>query len=402
MSVFALELQDRHFIVGVTGGIAAYKTAELVRLLIKNGATVDVVMTEAATHFVGAATFQALTGRPVWQDLWDTRIPNGMAHIDLSRQADAILIAPASADTLARLAHGHANDLLSTLCLARTCPLIVAPAMNKQMWENPATQRNLAQLVADGVHLFAPNVGLQACGEEGAGRMQEPAELYEALLAFVQPKILQNQKILMTAGPTFELLDPVRGLTNRSSGKMGFALARAAAQAGAQVTLIAGPVSLSTPYQVKRIDVQSALEMHQAALAHISGQDIFIGVAAVADFRPAESEIHKIKKNSANLSIRLTPNPDILAAIAALPNPPYCVGFAAETQNLAAYAQGKRQQKRLGMVVGNLVQEALNLDHSKASIFDAEGEHPLKAGTKAKVAWQIIQHLAQQVKSKAI
>ena len=280
------ELSGKTIVLGVTGGVAAYKAAELARLLVKAGAEVDVVLTEAGAHFVGAATFQALTGRPVWSDLWDPRQQRGMGHIDLTRGADAILIAPASADFLAKIVQGRADDLLSTLCLARECPLLAAPAMNRQMWENPATRRNVAQLAADGIQLLGPACGEQACGEVGPGRMLEAAELFDELVAFFQPKRLAGRRVLLTAGPTFEPLDPVRGITNASSGKMGFALARACAEAGAAVTLVAGPVSLPTPGGVTRIDVQSANDMRMAVLKQVGATDIFIGVATFARRRP--------------------------------------------------------------------------------------------------------------------
>ena len=388
------ELSAKRIVLGVTGGVAAYKAAELVRLLVKAGVRVDVVMTEAATRFVGTATFQALSGRPVWDDLWDRRVDNGMAHIDLSRGADAILIAPATADFLAKLAQGRADDLLSTLCLARECPLLAAPAMNRQMWEQPATRRNAAQLAADGVLLLGPDSGAQACGETGEGRMLEAADLFDELAAFFQPQRLAGRRVLLTAGPTFEPLDPVRGLTNSSSGKMGFALARACAEAGAEVTLVAGPVSLSTPRHVTRVDVHSALDMRAAVLEQVAGQDVFIAVAAVADYRPAKVSTDKIKKSGADLTLNLVANPDILAEVAALPQPPFCVGFAAENRKLAEYAEGKRIAKRLPLVVGNLVQDGLGGDTNRVSLFDAAGEHPLPPGDKLTVARAIVAHLA--------
>lgn len=391
------ELSGKSILLGVTGGVAAYKTAELARLLVKAGARVDVVLTEAAQHFVGAATFQALTGHPVWTDLWDGRQTNGMAHINLSRTADVLLIAPASADFLAKLAQGRADDLLTTLCLARDCPLLVAPAMNRQMWENPATQRNIAQLKADAVSLLGPAHGAQACGEVGPGRMLEAAEIFDDVSAFFQPKVLAGKRVLLTAGPTFEALDPVRGLTNSSSGKMGFALARACVEAGAQVTLIAGPVSLATPRGVERIDVQSAAEMRLAVLQHVGTQQVFIAVAAVADYRPAQAAEHKIKKSAvgATLNIALTANPDILAEVAALPAAPFCVGFAAESQNLAGYAESKRVGKKLQLVVANLVQQALGSDHNSVVLFDAAGQHPLPPAPKTTVARGIVAHLSK-------
>ena len=390
------ELTGKTILLGVTGGVAAYKAAELARLLVKAGAHVDVVLTEAGSHFVGAATFQALTGRPVWSDLWDTRQQRGMGHIDLTRGADAILLAPASADFLAKVVQGRADDLLSTLCLARECPLLAAPAMNRQMWENPATRRNIAQLATDGVKLLGPACGEQACGEFGLGRMLEPVELFDELVAFFQPKVFAGRRVLLTAGPTFEPLDPVRGLTNSSSGKMGFALARACAEAGAAVTLVAGPVSQPTPRGVERIDVQSALEMRMAVLKAVGDTDIFIGVAAVADYRPVQAADQKIKKSAtgATLTVELTANPDILAEVAALPAGPFCVGFAAESQNLAAYAEGKRLAKKLPLVVGNLVQDGLGGDSNTVILFDGAGQHALTPASKAEVARGIVAHIA--------
>ena len=388
------ELKGRKLVLGVTGGVAAYKAAELVRLLGKAGADVHVVLTEGGARFVTAVTFQALSGNPVWTDLWDPRMGNNMAHIDLTRDADAILIAPATADVMAKLVHGLADDLLTTLCLARDCPLLVAPAMNRQMWEHPATRRNAAQLAADGVTLFGPAAGEQACGEVGLGRMLEPEELCEAVIGFFQPKLLAGRRVVMTAGPTFEPIDPVRGITNSSSGKMAYGLARACVQAGAEVVLVSGPVALPVPMGAHRVSVRSALEMREAVLAALPGSDVFIGVAAVADYRPAASAEHKIKKSGAELAITLTPNPDILAEVAALPNPPFCVGFAAESRNLDEYAEGKRKAKKLPMVVGNLVQDGLGGDDNQVVLFDEAGRHPLPKAPKPEVARSIVAHLA--------
>ncbi|MCX7150572.1 MAG: bifunctional phosphopantothenoylcysteine decarboxylase/phosphopantothenate--cysteine ligase CoaBC [Rhodocyclales bacterium] len=388
------EFQGKRVVLGVTGGVAAYKVAELVRLLVKAGAEVDVVMTAAGAQFVGAATFQALTGRRVWQALWDERMDSGMAHIELTRGAAAVLVAPATADFLAKLAQGFADDLLSTLCLARDCPLLVAPAMNRQMWENPAAQRNVAQLRADGVSILGPAHGEQACGEVGDGRMLEAAELLDDLHAFLQAKPLAGKRVLLTAGPTFEALDPIRGLTNSSSGKMGFALARACAEAGAEVTLVAGPVSLATPRGVHRVDVQSALQMRQAVMAALPGQDVFIGVAAVADYRPQQTAEHKIKKGVGSLTLELEANPDILAEVAALPDAPFCVGFAAESRALATYAEGKRVAKKLALVVGNLVRDGLGGDTNAVTLFDAAGAHVLPPADKSEVARGIVAHIA--------
>ncbi|MDD5297835.1 MAG: bifunctional phosphopantothenoylcysteine decarboxylase/phosphopantothenate--cysteine ligase CoaBC [Rhodocyclaceae bacterium] len=399
------ELAGKHIVLGVTGGIAAYKAAELLRLLKKAGAVVDVVLTQGGAHFVTAVTFQALSGRPVWSDLWDARMADNMAHIDLSRQADAILVAPASADFLAKLAQGRADDLLTTLCLARPrkavdgreCPLLVAPAMNRQMWEHPATRRNVALLAQDGTVLLGPACGEQACGEVGEGRMLEPEELLEDLLAYFQPRILAGRKLVLTAGPTFEAIDPVRGITNSSSGKMGYALARAAAQAGAEVVLVSGPVSLPAPRGVRRVDVTSALEMRAAVFAEMMDAVIFISVAAVADYRPAAASEHKIKKQGGDITLTLTPNPDILAEVASLPNGPFCVGFAAESRNLAEYAEGKRRAKRLPLVVGNLVQDGLGGDSNVVTLFDEVGSHPLPPGPKQEVARAIVAHIARMM-----
>ncbi|HNC80461.1 MAG TPA: bifunctional phosphopantothenoylcysteine decarboxylase/phosphopantothenate--cysteine ligase CoaBC [Rhodocyclaceae bacterium] len=388
------ELSGRKIVLGVTGGVAAYKAAELVRLLGKAGADVHVVLTEGGARFVTAVTFQALSGRPVWTDLWDPRMANNMAHIDLSRDADAILIAPATADVMARLAQGRADDLLTTLCLARDCPLLVAPAMNRQMWEHPATRRNAVQLAADGVTLFGPAAGEQACGEVGLGRMLEPEDLCEALIGFFQPKLLAGRRVVMTAGPTFEAIDPVRGITNSSSGKMAYALARACAQAGADVALVSGPVALPVPAGVARISVRSALQMRDAVFAALPGADVFIGVAAVADYRPDTSAEHKIKKSGAALQISLTPNPDILAEVAARADAPFCVGFAAESRNLDEYAEGKRRAKKLPLVVGNLVQDGLGSDDNQVVLYDEAGRHPLERAPKPEVARAIVAHLA--------
>lgn len=389
------EFQGKRVVLGVTGGVAAYKAAELVRLLVKAGADVDVVLTAAGAQFVGAATFQALSGRRVWQALWDERMDNGMAHIDLTRGAAALLVAPATADFLAKLAYGFADDLLSTLCLARDCPLLVAPAMNRQMWENPATRRNVAQLGADGVSVLGPAHGEQACGEVGDGRMLEAVELFDDLYASLQVKSLAGKRVLLTAGPTFEALDPVRGLTNSSSGKMGFALARACAEAGATVTLVAGPVALATPRGVHRVDVQSALQMREAVMQALPGQDVFVGVAAVADYRPRRAVEHKIKKGSGSLTLDLEANPDILAEVAGLPDAPFCVGFAAESRNLEAYAEGKRVAKKLALVVGNLIQDGLGGDSNAVTLFDAAGAHMLPSADKFAVARSIVTHIAR-------
>lgn len=388
-------LAGKTIVLGVSGGIAAYKAAELTRLLIKACACVHVVMTENGARFVTPTTFQALSGNPVWSDAWDDRRANNMSHIDLTRTADALLIAPATANIMAKLANGLADDLLSTLSLARDCPLLLAPAMNKQMWSNPATQRNVAQLQADGVTLIGPDAGAQACGEVGEGRMSEPEAIVEALIDFFQPKPLTGKTVLMTAGPTYEPIDPVRGITNISSGKMGYALARALAMAGARVQLVSGPVALPTPYGVERIDVQTAREMHLAVMQRALQSDVFIGVAAVADYRPLEVASDKIKKTGETLSVELTRNPDILADVASLPAAPFCVGFAAESQNMEAYARGKLTAKRLQMVVGNLVQDGMGGDSNRVVLFDAAGAHPLPRASKTDVAAGIVAHLAK-------
>lgn len=391
------ELSGKRIVVGVSGGVAAYKAAELVRLLVKAGAAADVALTAAGSRFVGAATFQALSGRPVWTDLWDARADNGMAHIDLTRGAAACVVAPATADFIAKLAHGLADDLLTTLCLARDCPLLVAPAMNRRMWQNAATQRNIAQLGADGIAVLGPAEGAQACGEEGLGRMLEAAEIFEDIVAALQPKLLSGRRVLLTAGPTFEPLDPVRGLTNSSSGRMGFALARAFRDAGAAVTLVAGPTELPTPRGVARIDAVSAIDMRAAVLRALPGQHVFVGVAAVADYRPAASAEHKIKKTAAPLTLQLEANPDILAEVAARPDAPLCVGFAAESRDLAMNAEGKRQSKKLALVVGNLVQDGLGGETNAVTLFDAKGAHPLPPGDKLTLARDIVAHIARLI-----
>lgn len=390
-------IAGRKLVVAVTGGVAAYKAAELVRLLGKAGADVHVVLTDAGARFVTAVTFQALSGNTVWSDLWDPRMPNNMAHIDLTRGAAAILIAPASADVLAKIVHGMADDLLTTMCLARDCPLLVAPAMNRQMWENPATARNLARLREDGVHVLGPDTGEQACGEVGMGRMLEPEVLVEAVTAFFSDKLLGGRKVVMTAGPTFEAIDPVRGITNTSSGKMGYALAQACARAGAEVVLVSGPTALQAPYGVRRVDVRSALEMRAAVMDNLDDADVFIGVAAVADYRPAQPAEHKIKKSGDGLVLELTPNPDILAEVAARASPPFCVGFAAESRDLDTYAQGKLRAKRLQLVVGNLVQDGLGGDLNTVVLYDAEGRTPLQRASKDEVALGIVARLAARL-----
>ncbi len=392
------DLHDKRIVLGLSGGIACYKVAELVRRMIELGATVDVVMTEAATHFITATTMQALSGRPVFVDAWDARLPNHMPHIDLTRGADAVLIAPASADFLSKLVNGRADDLLSTLCLARACPLLVAPAMNREMWAAAPTQRNVQQLIADGVTVLGPGVGPQACGETGDGRMLEPAQLLAEMIGFFQPKSLLGKRVLITAGPTVEPIDPVRVISNRSSGKTGYALARAAWEAGAQVVLVSGPTALPTPYGVTRCSVESAQQMYDAVMAQVPGSDIFIAVAAVADWRVANVATDKIKKNSNQTpDLSFVPNPDILAAVAALKDGPWCVGFAAETQRMSEFAQEKRLRKGIPMLVGNLAQHVMDAEDTTVSVFDAEGEHALPKGSKQAVARDIIRAIVARL-----
>ncbi len=395
-------LLGRHIVLGLSGGIACYKAAELARELVKAGATVQVVMTDAACAFITPMTMQALSGRPVALSQWDAREPNNMAHINLSRLADAILVAPASADFLAQIAQGRAGELLSLLCIARplaTCPLLLAPAMNREMWSHPATQRNLAQVVADGAQVLGPGTGDQACGEVGDGRMLEAAELCDELIAFFQPKLLAGKKLLITAGPTFEAIDPVRGITNLSSGKMGFAIARAAQEAGADVTLVAGPVHLATPRHVRRIDVQSAQQMLDAVLPLAASQQVFVATAAVADWRPASLSDHKIKKNSSRSvpGFDLVENPDILAAVARLAAPPFCVGFAAESHDLARHARDKLVRKNLPLVVGNLGPATFGRDDNTLLLVDADGERALPTADKLSLARALVREIADRL-----
>jgi phosphopantothenoylcysteine decarboxylase/phosphopantothenate--cysteine ligase len=378
----------------VTGGVAAYKAAELVRRLAERGFDVQVVMTQAACGFITPATLQALSGNPVYTDMWDSRIPDNMAHIELSRGKDLIVVAPATADFMAKLALGLADDLLSTLCLARDCALAVAPAMNRQMWDHAATQRNVARLTDDGIAVLGPASGGQACGEVGMGRMLEAVEIADAVTALLAPKSLAGVRMLITAGPTFEAVDAVRGLTNRSSGKMGYALARAAIDAGAQVTLVSGPTSLTAPSQAERVDVVSADDMLEAVNARVGAADIFVGVAAVADYRPARASEQKIKKTDAAMTLELVPTTDILAHVAGLPNPPFCVGFAAETEKLAEYAEAKRKRKKLPLLAANLAQHAIGADDNEITLFDDEGAHPLERAPKHVVARRLVAHIA--------
>jgi phosphopantothenoylcysteine decarboxylase/phosphopantothenate--cysteine ligase len=397
-------LAGRHLVLGLSGGIACYKAADLCRELVKAGATVQVVMTEAATQFITPVTMQALSNRPVFVGQWDDRAPNNMAHINLAREADALLVAPASADFIAQLAQGRAGELLPLLALARPaerCPLLLAPAMNREMWAHPATQRNVAQVRADGATVLGPGAGDQACGEVGDGRMLEPAELRDALIAFFQPKLLAGQRVLVTAGPTFEAIDPVRGITNLSSGKMGFAIARAAAEAGAQVTLVAGPVHLPTPAGVRRIDVTSAQQMFDAVLPAAPAHDVFVATAAVADWRPAQFNDHKIKKQSGEKqapTFELTENPDILAAVARLPlaQRPWCVGFAAESQHLAQHAREKLHRKGVPLVVGNLGPATFGRDDNRLLLVDAQGDRELPQADKLSLARALVREIAER------
>ncbi len=390
----------KSIVLGVTGGIAAYKAAELVRLFVKNNIDVQVVMTQAACQFISTVTMQALSGKPVFTDMWDASIPNGMPHIELSRAADAIVIAPASADFIAKLVHGRSDDLLSTLCLARDCDLLVAPAMNKQMWENPATQRNIAQLVSDGIHILGPDSGEQACGEIGLGRMLEAEDLHYLINAYFQPKRLRGKKIMITAGATLEMIDPVRAITNLSSGKMGYAIAQAAFEMGAEVTLISGATALTPPTGVRNIAATSAGAMYQSVMQNIANQDIFIGVAAVADYSPANSQSQKIKKSEQSLTLELKLNKDILAEVASLPSPPFCIGFAAETENLLEFAEAKRQKKKLPLIVANLTSDAMGSDNNKVILLDNNGNYPLEPATKIEVARSILKHVADLLQVK--
>jgi len=394
-------IQGKRILLGLTGGIAAYKSAELTRLMIKAGADVRVAMSEAAIRFISPTTLQALSGQPVWTDLWDARVPDGMGHIELSRDRDLIVVAPASADFIAKVAHGLANDLLSALCLARRCPLMIAPAMNVEMWENPATQRNVIALRDDGVALAGPEAGDQACGETGMGRMLDPGAIVECIEAFLQPKVLAGRRVLVTAGPTQEPIDPVRMITNASSGKMGFAVARAARDAGAQVTLVAGPVALATPAGIERVDVRTAAEMFDAVKAAVAACDVFVSVAAVADYRVASESAHKIKKGERKgLTLELQENPDILAWVASRPKPPFCVGFAAESEALARNAKEKRAKKGIPLLAANLVQEGLGGDSSVITLFDDRGEHALGRGTKNELAGKLVAHIASMLAHK--
>ncbi|MDO9092898.1 MAG: bifunctional phosphopantothenoylcysteine decarboxylase/phosphopantothenate--cysteine ligase CoaBC [Rubrivivax sp.] len=399
-------LKDKHLVVGLSGGVACYKSAELVRELTRAGATVQVVMTEAATQFITPVTMQALSGRTVALSQWDSSQPNNMAHINLSRDADAIVVAPASADFIAKLAQGRADELLSLLCLARpslTCPLLVAPAMNREMWAHPATQRNVAQVRADGATVLGPAAGDQACGEVGDGRMLEATELCDELIAFFQPKRLAGRTVLVTAGPTFEAIDPVRGITNHSSGKMGFAIARAAAEAGAKVTLVAGPVHLPTPRGVQRIDVQSAQQMLDVVLPLAGLHEVFVATAAVADWRPASITEHKIKKDGSGRppALALVENPDILATVARLPEDqrPWCVGFAAESHDVVQHARAKLLRKGVPLIVGNIGPATFGRDDNTLVLVDAAGEQELPPGDKLDLARLLVAEIERRMSS---
>ena len=390
-------------ILGIAGGIAAYKAAELLRLLIKANYDVQVVMTESACQFITPVTMQALSGKRVFTGMWDLQIANAMPHIELSRNADAIVIAPATAEFIAKLLHGRADDLLSTLCLARgsetkPCPLLVAPAMNKQMWENPATQRNFAQLISDNISVLGPGNGDQACGEIGLGRMLEPEELLLGINAFFTPKLLTGKRILITAGATLEMIDPVRTITNLSSGKMGYALAQAAADMGAVVTLVSGASSLPAPKNVTFIRATSAEQMYQAVMRNVSNQQVFISVAAVADYTPAKQSAQKIKKSERLLTIELTPTKDILKEVASLPNAPFCVGFAAESEKLIENAIAKRLAKKLPLIVANNVKTAINSNENSVTLIDDNGVHVLATANKIVVAQGILKHIATLLK----
>jgi phosphopantothenoylcysteine decarboxylase/phosphopantothenate--cysteine ligase len=398
-----MDLTGKKIVLGLTGGVACYKAAELTRALVKAGANVQVVMTEGATHFITAVTMQALSGNTVYSDQWDPRIANNMPHIDLTRDADAILIVPCSADFMSKLAHGACDDLLSTLCLARPAglPLLIAPAMNVEMWQNVATQRNAAQLRADGIRLLGPDAGAQACGEIGMGRMLEAEQILQHTIALFTPKLLAGKHVLLTAGPTFEAIDPVRGITNLSSGKMGYALARAALYAGAEVTLVSGPTALTAPDGVLCIPVQTAREMHQAVMSRIAGQQIFIAVAAVADWHVVNVSTQKLKKsdvqNGAAPALEFALNEDILASVAALPSPPFCVGFAAESENLLVYGEAKRRKKNVPLLVGNIAQAAFGQDQNTLTLFDQHGHTELPRADKQALAERLIAEIARRL-----
>ena len=393
------DIAGKKILLGVTGGIAAYKAAELVRLLKKSNVDVNVVLTDSAKEFISPVTLQALSGNRVHTSMWDQSIPNGMPHIELSRQCDFILIAPATADFISKVANGQADDLLSTLCLARDCPLIIAPAMNKQMWENPSTQRNIATLIADGIKLIGPDAGEQACGELGSGRMSEPESIFNEIVSWLQPQLLTGKNVVVTAGPTYEAIDAVRGITNASSGKMGYAVAQAAVEAGANVTLISGKTALAAPAKASLVSVVSAQDMYEAVMSQLDQMDIFISVAAVADYRVKNRSEHKIKKSNDKLNIEFIENPDILKSVASRKKPPFCVGFAAESQNVEDYAKKKRIEKAIPLIAANVVTEALDSDQNSLLLIDEHGTHRLPTSSKIDQARSLIKHISELMKT---
>lgn len=396
-------LANKRILLGVTGGIAAYKSADLVRRLREAGAAVRVVMTDAAAEFITELTMQAVSGNPVHRKLLDVEAEMGMSHIELARWAEAVLVAPASADFLARLAQGRGDDLLTTVCLASGAPLAVAPAMNQQMWRNAATEANVATLRARHVRVFGPAEGSQACGDVGPGRMLEPNELVELTAGLFDTGAFDGLRVLITAGPTWEALDPVRGLTNKSSGKMGYAVAAAAVEAGARVTLVSGPVNLVPPERVTFVPVVSAQEMHDAVHEHVRAADIFIGVAAVADYRPATVANDKIKKTAERLTVELVRNPDILASVATLPNAPFTVGFAAETGNLETAARDKLAAKKVDLICANLVagsEGGFGADENRLWLVDRDGVTELPLAAKTRLARDLISHIATRFHAK--
>jgi phosphopantothenoylcysteine decarboxylase/phosphopantothenate--cysteine ligase len=388
------DVSGKKILLGITGGIAAYKAAELTRLFVKAGADVRVVMTESACRFITPTTLQALSGKSVFTDMWDPRVPDSMGHIELSRDRDAIVVAPATTDFLAKVANGFGDDLLSTLCLARRCPLLLAPAMNVEMWQNAATQRNVERLRTDGVAILGPTEGDHADREGGMGRMLEAEEIFAAVAAALGRGALAKKKVIVTAGPTYEPIDTVRGITNQSSGKMGYAVAQAAAEAGAEVTLVSGATALGAPSGVRRVDVVTASEMHKAVMARAKGADVFI---AVADYRPSDPKSHKIKRGNGHMNLELEPNPDILADVAALPQGPFCVGFAAETENLMANAQEKRKRKGIPLLAANLAQETFGKDTNALTLFDDAGVHELPRAPKIALARALVEHIAKML-----
>ncbi len=386
--------QNKSILLGICGGIAAYKSAYLVRLLQDKGYQVQAMMTEAATHFITPVTFQALTNQLVLTDIWDPRIPNRMAHIEATRQADAMVIAPATANVIAKLAAGLADDLLTTTALARNCPLLVAPAMNREMWAQASTQRNIKQLEQDGIIIIGPASGSQACGEVGEGRMEEPDIMASIIDRAIAKKNWVGRRVLLTAGPTMEAIDPVRAITNHSSGKMGYALA------DAEVTLVTGPVAITPPYGVRLISVMSAEEMLNAVMTYVAECEVFFSVAAVADYKPAISHSQKIKKNKEELTLDLVPTVDILASVAALPRAPFCVGFAAETNNVEDYARQKRLTKNIPVIIANHAQQALGHDDNEVTIIDENGQYPLTKANKSVIAELIIDHVIKLLNRK--